>query len=130
MPIFIEGIPSGKLLSIDICEEGAYIIEGLSGVDDFTGDNEQEDCNHLEDPGVEVYKKLITLQLLTGAKKASKHPQKVSATTSLRRTESDQEGLGNRLGRTRGPKEVINVFPLQNVLLAPLTHSPIARLQD
>ena len=37
----------------DISEEGAYIIEGFSGVDDFTDGNEQEDCNHLEDPGVE-----------------------------------------------------------------------------
>ena len=43
--------------TVDICEEeGAYIIEGLSGVDDFTGNNEQEDCNHLEDLGVEAYK--------------------------------------------------------------------------
>ena len=42
--------------TVDICEEGAHIIEGSSGVDDFTGDNEQEDCNHLEDLGVEAYK--------------------------------------------------------------------------
>ena len=42
--------------TVDICEEGANIIEGSSGVDDFTGDNEQEDCNHLEDLGVEAYK--------------------------------------------------------------------------
>ena len=46
----------------DIFEEGAYNIEGSSGVGDFTGDNEQEDCNHLEDLGVEVYKMLIALQ--------------------------------------------------------------------
>ena len=37
----------------DIFEEGAHIIEGISGGDIFTDGNEQEDCNHLKDPGVE-----------------------------------------------------------------------------
>ena len=40
--------------TVDICEEGAYIIEGISGVDIFTDGNEQEDCNPNEDPGVEA----------------------------------------------------------------------------
>ena len=40
--------------TVDICEKGAYIIEGSSGVDDFTDGNEQEDCNHIKDPGVEA----------------------------------------------------------------------------
>ena len=40
--------------TVDIFEEGAYIIEGISGVDNFTDGNEQEDCNPNEDPGVEA----------------------------------------------------------------------------
>ena len=35
----------------DIFEEGAYIIEGFSGVVNFTDGNEH--CNHIEDTGVE-----------------------------------------------------------------------------
>ena len=42
--------------TIVICEEGADIIEGISGNDNFTDGNEQEDCNHIEDLGVEAYK--------------------------------------------------------------------------
>ena len=65
----------------DIFEEGAYIIEGISGVVNFTDGNEQEDCNHIEDTGVESVKgmskfdslsdpevqTLIALELLIGA---------------------------------------------------------------
>ena len=35
----------------DIIEEGAYIVEGFSGVVNFTDGNEH--CNHIEDTGVE-----------------------------------------------------------------------------
>ena len=38
----------------DIFEEGANIIEGISGGDNFTDGNEQEDCNPNKDPGVEA----------------------------------------------------------------------------
>ena len=55
-PLFTKASQVESYFTVDICEEGAYIIEGLSGVDDFTSDNEQEDCNHLEDLGVEAYK--------------------------------------------------------------------------
>ena len=53
VPILSKASQVESNCTIDICEEGANIIEGSSGVDDFTNGNEQEDCNHLEDPGVE-----------------------------------------------------------------------------
>ena len=56
VPIISKASQVESNCTVDIREEGAYIIEGFSGVDDFTGDNEQEDCNHLEDLGVEAYK--------------------------------------------------------------------------
>ena len=42
-----------KNCTVVIFEVGANIIEGISGDDIFTDSNEQEDCNHLEDSGVE-----------------------------------------------------------------------------
>ena len=39
--------------TVDNFEEGAYIIEGISGGINFNGVNEQ-DCNPTEDPGVEA----------------------------------------------------------------------------
>ena len=48
-----EGIPGGSYCTVDIFEEGAYIIEGISGDDNFTDGNKQ-DCNHIKDPGVEA----------------------------------------------------------------------------
>ena len=56
MPIISKASQVESNCTVDICEEGACIIEGFSGFDDFTSDNEQEDCNHLEDLGVEAYK--------------------------------------------------------------------------
>ena len=49
----IEGISGGDIFTDDIFERGAYIIEGISGGINFTGINE-EDCNPTEDPGVEA----------------------------------------------------------------------------
>ena len=46
--------------TVDICEEGAYIIEGISGDDNFTDGNEQ-DCNPTEDLGVEAKKGMSSL---------------------------------------------------------------------
>ena len=40
----------------DIFGRGTYISEGFSGVVYFTVGNEQEDCNHIEDTGVESVK--------------------------------------------------------------------------
>ena len=49
-----------------------------------------------------------------GLRRPRSTPKKVSATTSPRRIESEHEGLGNRLGKTRGvQKKLLNVFPLQ-----------------
>ena len=42
--------------NIDICEGFVYISAGISGVVYFTVGNEQEDCNHIEDTGVESVK--------------------------------------------------------------------------
>ena len=39
--------------TVDIFEEGAYIIEGISGDNNFT-DGNKEYCNPTEDPGVEA----------------------------------------------------------------------------
>ena len=52
----IEGIPGDHIFSDDIFGRGAYISEGFSGVVYFTVGNEQEDCNHIEDTGVESVK--------------------------------------------------------------------------
>ena len=92
VPIITKASLEESYCTVDICEEGAHIIEGLSGDDNFTDGNEQEDCNHKEDLGVESKKKLHRWQGQT------------HSTTSPRRTESEQEGLGNRLGKTRGSK--------------------------
>ena len=46
-----EGISSDDIFTDDIFEEGAYIVEGFSGVVNFTDGNEH--CNHIEDTGVE-----------------------------------------------------------------------------
>ena len=43
-----------KYCTVVIFEEGANIIEGISGGDNFTDGNEQEDCNHNMDPGLEA----------------------------------------------------------------------------
>ena len=56
VPILTKAFLVESYCTVDICEEGAYIIEGISGVDNFTDGNEQEDCNPNEDPGVEAYK--------------------------------------------------------------------------
>ena len=46
-----EGISGDDIFTDDIIEEGAYIVEGFSGVVNFTDGNEH--CNHIEDTGVE-----------------------------------------------------------------------------
>ena len=46
-----EGISGDDIFTDDIIEEGAYSIEGFSGVVNFTDGNEH--CNHIEDTGVE-----------------------------------------------------------------------------
>ena len=51
-----EGNSGDRIFSDDIFGRGAYIIEGFSGVVNFTVGNEQEDCNHIEDTGVESVK--------------------------------------------------------------------------
>ena len=53
--------------NVDICEGLVYISEGISGVVIFTVGNEQQDCNHIEDTGVESVKDAYRLELLTGA---------------------------------------------------------------
>ena len=53
MPILSKAFLAESYCTDDIIEEGAYIIEGFSGVVNFTIGNEQEDCNHIEDTGVE-----------------------------------------------------------------------------
>ena len=47
-----EGISGDHIFSVNIFGRGAYVSEGFSGV---IG-NEQEDCNHIEDTGVESVK--------------------------------------------------------------------------
>ena len=54
--ISFKGIPEVTNFSDDIFGRGAYISEGFSGVVYFTVSNEQEDCNHIEDTGVESVK--------------------------------------------------------------------------
>ena len=54
VPIITKAFLVESYCTADIFEEGAYIIEGISGGDIFTDGNEQEDCNHNEDPGVEA----------------------------------------------------------------------------
>ena len=51
VPIISKAFLVESYCTDDIFEEGAYIIEGFSGVDNFTDGNEH--CNHTEDPGVE-----------------------------------------------------------------------------
>ena len=54
--ISFEGIPGDHISSNDIFGRGAHFIEGSSGVVYCTIGNEQEDCNHIEDTGVESVK--------------------------------------------------------------------------
>ena len=56
VPIISKASLVEKYCTVVIFEEGANIIEGISGGDIFTDGNEQEDCNPNEDPGVEAYK--------------------------------------------------------------------------
>ena len=56
VPIITKASLVESYCTVDICEEGADIIEGISGDDNFTDGNEQEDCNPDKDPGVEAYK--------------------------------------------------------------------------
>ena len=51
MPIISKAFLVESYCTDDIIEEGAYIIEGFSGVVNFTDGNEH--CNHIEDTGVE-----------------------------------------------------------------------------
>ena len=51
-----EGIFGDDIFTDNIFEEGTYIVEGFSGVVYCTVGNEQEDCNHIEDTGVESVK--------------------------------------------------------------------------
>ena len=51
-----EGIFGDHIFSDDIFGGGAYVSEGISGVVYFTVGNEQEDCNHIKDTGVESVK--------------------------------------------------------------------------
>ena len=50
VPIITKASLVESYCTVDIFEEGANIIEGISGGDNFTDVNEQEDCNHTEDP--------------------------------------------------------------------------------
>ena len=52
----LEGIPGDDNFTDDISGRGTHISEGFSGVVYFTGSNEQKDCNHIEDTGVESVK--------------------------------------------------------------------------
>ena len=54
VPIISKASLVEKYCTVVIFEEGANIIEGISGGDNFTDGNEQEDCNPNEDPGVEA----------------------------------------------------------------------------
>ena len=49
-----EDIFGDDIFTDDIFEEGAYNIEGFSGVVNFTASNEH--CNHIEDTRVESVK--------------------------------------------------------------------------
>ena len=83
MPIITKASLVESYCTVDICEEGANIIEGISGDDNFT-DGSEQDCNPTEDLGVEAKKvcqvrfpvvipesrRFITLKLWTGAKMA------------------------------------------------------------
>ena len=52
----IEGISGGNNFTIDIFVKVPIIFEGIPGGDNYTGINEQEDCNPTEDLGVEAKK--------------------------------------------------------------------------
>ena len=54
--ISFEGISGDNISSKDIFGRGAHIVEGSSGVEYCTVGNEQEDCNHIKDTGVESVK--------------------------------------------------------------------------
>ena len=54
--ISFEGIPGDHISSDNIFGRGTHFVEGSSGVVYFTVGNEQEDCNHIEDTGVESVK--------------------------------------------------------------------------
>ena len=51
-----EGIPEVVIFSVDIFWKRAYFIEGSSGVEICTVDNEQEDCIFIKNTGVESVK--------------------------------------------------------------------------
>ena len=53
VPIISKAFLVESYCTDDIFEEGAYVIEGISGVVNFTDGNEQEDCNHIKYMGVE-----------------------------------------------------------------------------
>ena len=54
--ISFEGIPGDHVFSVDIFWKRAYFVEGSSGVEFCTVDNEQEDCIIVKDTGVEGVK--------------------------------------------------------------------------
>ena len=54
--ISFEGIPGDHVFSIDILWKRAYFVEGSSGVEFCTIDNEQEDCIIVKNTGVESVK--------------------------------------------------------------------------
>ena len=57
MPISFKGIPGDHVCIVDFSlEEGAYFVEGSSGVKLCTVDNEQKDCVSVKDTGVEGVK--------------------------------------------------------------------------
>ena len=51
-----EGIPEVVIFSVDIFWKRAYFVEGSSGVEICTVDNEQEDCIIIKNTGVEGVK--------------------------------------------------------------------------
>ena len=51
-----EGIPVEVTVTVDIFVKVPIIFEGIPGGDNYTGVNEQEDCNPTEDLGVEAKK--------------------------------------------------------------------------
>ena len=56
VPYLSKAFPVESIFSDDIFGGLVYISEGISGVVYFTINNEQEDCNHIEDTGVESVK--------------------------------------------------------------------------
>ena len=98
VPIISKASLVEKYCTVVIFEEEVNIIEGISGGDNFTDGNKQ-DCNHTEDPGVEVQKKLHCWQGQThsscgpGLRRPRSTPKGPSNQLSLRRTEQSKRGL-------------------------------------